>query len=456
MIVGGDFNAANVDWGYAKTSPRGRQLADAYERANLLMVNDPNVKTRYGTNRRSGDTTPDLTLVTPRARATWNLSDDPWGSDHYPIRLELMGVKRTREKRITRTTLWDKFRESEKVMELAESTDTFTAAMVQATKAATVEKLVDMDTPTPDTRLLSLWNQRSIALDKYRRTKDPEQLAQVNNLTKEAKDHARNLSTENWFALCESFNEHTSLSKAWAVCNAMFGKKKTTHTIQNMALGLDKTIEEIAEEIGPIYFPQPTVTPEAEVYEREEVDPTDPINADFTEWEMEAAITKGRTKSTPGPDLVSGSMQSAGGSANSAVKTHQRPEWKLSWVSPIPKAGKASNVPENTRPISLTSVLCKVMERMVLARLDWITEEKGTYHPAQTGFRKHLGTHDSLELIRQGVTQLPAAHYQVRIMVAVDVKKANDSNEVEGLRAINRGSGLHSKVTPIRRPSNTT
>ncbi|KAG0430431.1 hypothetical protein HPB47_022701 [Ixodes persulcatus] len=77
MIVGGDFNAANVDWGYAKTSPRGRQLADAYERANLLMVNDPNVKTRYGTNRRSGDTTPDLTLVTPRARATWNLSDDP-------------------------------------------------------------------------------------------------------------------------------------------------------------------------------------------------------------------------------------------------------------------------------------------------------------------------------------------------------------------------------------------
>ncbi|KAG0429841.1 hypothetical protein HPB47_023247 [Ixodes persulcatus] len=70
--------------GYAITSPRGQQLADAYERANLLMVNDLTVNTRYWTNRRSGDTAPDLTLVTHRANATWKLSKDPTQSTPGP------------------------------------------------------------------------------------------------------------------------------------------------------------------------------------------------------------------------------------------------------------------------------------------------------------------------------------------------------------------------------------
>ncbi|EEC00127.1 hypothetical protein IscW_ISCW001416 [Ixodes scapularis] len=75
-----------------------------------------------------------------------------------------------------------------------------------------------------------------------------------------------------------------------------------------MALGLYKIIEKIAKKVVPIYLPQPTVTPEAEVYEREEADPADQINSDFTEWEMEATISKERTESKPEPEFVSGHM----------------------------------------------------------------------------------------------------------------------------------------------------
>lgn len=50
-------------------------------------------------------------------------------------------------------------------------------------------------------------------------------------------------------------------------------------------------------------------------------------------------------------------------------------EWKLSWIRPIPKPGKKSDRPQNTRPISLSSVFCKPMKRLVLARIDWILDD---------------------------------------------------------------------------------
>ncbi|KAM7313006.1 uncharacterized protein ISCGN_002927 [Ixodes scapularis] len=67
------------------------------------------------------------------------------------------------------------------------------------------------------------------------------------------------------------------------------------------------------------------------------------------------------------------------------------------------------------------------MERMVLARIDWIIEHKReVLHPAQTGFRKNLGTQDSLVLIREYLVNRPT-HCHPQLLVAVDIKKAFDT-----------------------------
>ncbi|KAM7284843.1 hypothetical protein ISCGN_001937 [Ixodes scapularis] len=101
--------------------------------------------------------------------------------------------------------------------------------------------------------------------------------------------------------------------------------------------------------------------------------------------------------------------------------------WKLSWVCPIPKPGKKPDCASNMRPISLTSVLCKLMERMVLARIDWIIEQKRELlHPAQTRFLKNLGTQDSLVLIREYLMNRPTQCHR-QLLVAVDIKKAFDT-----------------------------
>ena len=70
--------------------------------------------------------------------------------------------------------------------------------------------------------------------------------------------------------------------------------------------------------------------------------------------------------------------------------------WKEAIVILIPKPGKDSTNPINHRPISLTSCVCKTMERMVNDRLVWYLEKNKLITTVQSGFRKQRGTLDHL------------------------------------------------------------
>lgn len=76
----------------------------------------------------------------------------------------------------------------------------------------------------------------------------------------------------------------------------------------------------------------------------------------------------------------------------------------------------------NMRPISLTSHVCKLTERMALHRIQTTLENNGTFHYTQTGFRRHLGTQDSLLMLYNDVLETPS-RVDPRVIVAVDVKK---------------------------------
>ena len=60
-------------------------------------------------------------------------------------------------------------------------------------------------------------------------------------------------------------------------------------------------------------------------------------------------------------------------------------DWKNAFVSPIYKKG-ARNLPENYRPISLTSIACKLMEKLVRDRIICHLVENGLLSPKQFGF----------------------------------------------------------------------
>ena len=69
--------------------------------------------------------------------------------------------------------------------------------------------------------------------------------------------------------------------------------------------------------------------------------------------------------------------------------------WTQANVTPIPKGPPSSSV-ANYRPISITSVLSKVFERMVSVRLGRFMEDSGVLPKTQFAYRKGLGTCDAL------------------------------------------------------------
>ena len=95
-------------------------------------------------------------------------------------------------------------------------------------------------------------------------------------------------------------------------------------------------------------------------------------------------------------------------------------------VIPIPKPGKDSKNPSNYRPISLTSCLCKTMERMINTKLVWFLEKNNILTQYQSGFRKGRTTTDQLIRLESFIRDsfLKGNHV---VSVFFDLEKAYDT-----------------------------
>ena len=147
-------------------------------------------------------------------------------------------------------------------------------------------------------------------------------------------------------------------------------------------------------------------------------------------------------KKAPGPDKVSNDMLvqlSDYGKErllellNKTWKYGKLPKsWKTATVIPTLKKDKPKEKPSSYRPISLTSCLFKVMEKMINARLYWWLEKTKTLNPNQAGFRQGRQTID--QLIR--LTQQVADGFQDgehTAAVFVDLQQAYDHVWKQGL-----------------------
>ncbi|KAM7315877.1 hypothetical protein ISCGN_005660 [Ixodes scapularis] len=367
------------------------------------------------------------------------------GSDHLPIVIRLKTT--TPAKHQAKFIKWDVFRTA-----IAASKGGHLATRIQrALKVTKTVYQIKEDSPIPDLHLLYLWASRLQALQRYRKNKQNRALrTKLNLATARAKRYTLELKRNRWWAHCSSFGEKTGLKKVWNTYRGMNCKTKSKNTGSNLALRLNITEEELAKAAGESFFPQPAKEPPDTCYAPEPINALIPEDSPFTMGELLDALAKAKSNTAPGPDhititalrnLPDEEMRELLDKYNEIWESGQLPDdWKISTVIPIPKSGKPNNDIQNLRPISLTSNLCKVMERMVLARITWILESHNRLHPMQTGFRPHLSTQDSLAMIHNDITKFQPT-VQPRTIVAIDIKKAFDSipHETVIRRAKNRG-----------------
>ncbi len=119
-------------------------------------------------------------------------------------------------------------------------------------------------------------------------------------------------------------------------------------------------------------------------------------NFEFTEETIKRTLENINVNKTPGPDCIEPRVLKEARYQickplslifNKSLNSSKVPrDWKLANVTPIQKKGNTS-LPCNYRPISLTSVVCKVMETILRNRLVSYLKENNLSKSSQHGFR---------------------------------------------------------------------
>ena len=108
------------------------------------------------------------------------------------------------------------------------------------------------------------------------------------------------------------------------------------------------------------------------------------------------------------------------------------PTWKESLVIPLPKVEADKSKPESYRPIALTSVMCKLFERLIVNRLEWFLEGSSSINPLQSGFRKQRCTIDHVVRLQDDIHK-SLHNKENTLAVFLDFSKAFDMVWSQGL-----------------------
>ena len=115
---------------------------------------------------------------------------------------------------------------------------------------------------------------------------------------------------------------------------------------------------------------------------------------------------------------------------NLSWSSHSFPSiWKTSSIISIHKMGKPLDSPASFRPISLTSCVSKLFERIILSRLLFFLESNSILSPRQAGFRPGRSTLDQILYLSQSISNgfnkpRPGSR---TILSTIDFSKAFDS-----------------------------
>ena len=108
-----------------------------------------------------------------------------------------------------------------------------------------------------------------------------------------------------------------------------------------------------------------------------------------------------------------------------SLNTGDIPEdWRQALIHPVFKGGSTKR-PENYRPISLTCICCKMMERVLVSSIVMHLEDFNLFSENQHGFRRHLSCESQLIMLCQD-TMSSVDHRNSVDLVFIDFSKAFD------------------------------
>lgn len=254
--------------------------------------------------------------------------------------------------------------------------------------------------------------QRLSAIDPRR----PDVIKHFKEARAAARKTIKEAKQQSWSDFVAKISPKSTTTELWSTVNTLRGNRKQRALVLRRDSGYTDDPREVAEELAQYYYNKSSTSsyPSAfqkikEKTERQDIVPTldtDEIyNNEFTMGELMWALDKGRSVST-GPDNIGYPMlqrlpftvkKSLLGVLNKIWRSGIYPRsWRTGIVIPIPKPDSCELGAAAFRPISLTSCLSKIFERIVNRRLTVELESNGRLDHRQHAFRPGRGTNTYL------------------------------------------------------------
>ena len=166
------------------------------------------------------------------------------------------------------------------------------------------------------------------------------------------------------------------------------------------------------------------------------------MNSPLSYEELTSALSNLKLKKSPGPDAITNEMiVNLGQPALHKLldifsKTLQDGTLPQIWIEatmiPIHKKGKANTEVSSYRPISLTSCIVRVLERIINTRLKWFLQSEKLLASEQAGFREHHCTEDQTTYLAHEIED-GFQHKKQTLTVWIELQKAFDTVWTDGL-----------------------
>lgn len=479
-VVVGDFNSHSDRWGYEETDRRGEEVEDWEIDENLHLINQEDDDPTFYSRRWMTTTTPDLAFATDDlyVRTARTVLKQLGGSDHRPIKLSInLNIQLTQAKCFPR---WNYKKANWTLFEALADTYTkpintrqkdsnkmahdFTTAIWKAATESIPRGARKDYKPYWTEELQDMEDNVSEARNQAEKQPSVENNIALKEATARYRLACTQAARKSWQEKTESLNLDKDGSKLWKLAKALNNEKTTQSKTVLQHNGNLITGRQAADHFIETYEQISTLEVPPECREavhraqrdlQEEEAPSEIMTSAFSDKELEEAMQNLKLKKSPGPDGITNEMILHLGMKskkvllkifNSSWKTGSVPQcWKEADMIPIHKNGKDKTRAENYRPISLTSCLGKLMERLVNARLVWHLEDRETLSPEQAGYRQHRSTEDQITYIAQNIEDA-FQDKKHTLAVWLDMEKAFDKVWKDGLKLKLRRCGVSGKM----------
>jgi len=460
FLLLGDMNAKSTMWGGETTDQRGHIFEQLLLNHSLCILNDL-TPTHYHVQTNSSSII-DLSIVSADCAQdfTYSVLSSLNGSDHYPIKLSIVNPE-TLYDSIDRFNFdkadWKKFSELTKVDNFTANSQTIDEQVTAITDIiiAAAQEAIPIKgkpigrTPVPwfneDCRSARL--ARTRAERAVKRNPSQVNIIAYNRAKAVCRLTFKQAQKQSWQKYVSSINSRTPPSKIWKRVAKISGKFKQSPTpVLHTPAGDIRDHKEVADIMahhfssvsGVQNYSRQFLTYKTQIEEERlnlRSNENLAYNNALTHKELISCLSL-TVDSSPGLDMITYSMIKHVHPSmlnlilelfNRIYLEHQFPHsWRTSIVIPILKPGKNSHQPSSYRPISLTSCLCKLLEKMVNLRLMFVLERDKILPPNQSGFRKNRCTMDNLIQLETDISN--AIEQKLHsIAVFFDIKKAYDT-----------------------------